>query len=146
VLILGERYRLLTSQTLPVLQSARLEAAKPIRTFFTSCDHTYPDVIPAFSWSVPKSLTMDLPHSMSTRLAQDLGMARDDAVAFFMEFCEKFKVDLSTLHVRWSQHFSPEGSGSFGALIVLCLCVIAGFWVQDLIGILHAWGGESPWL
>jgi len=47
--ILNERFALLTGQTLPVLRSARLEAAKPIRTLFTSCDPTYPDVILAFS-------------------------------------------------------------------------------------------------
>ena len=45
----NECFGLLTGQTLPVLQSARLEAAKPIGTFFTSRDPTYPDVILAFS-------------------------------------------------------------------------------------------------
>jgi hypothetical protein len=42
-------FGLLTGQTLPVLQSARLEAAMPIGMFFTSCDPAHPEVIPAFS-------------------------------------------------------------------------------------------------
>lgn len=78
--------------------------------------------------------------SMSTRLAQDLGMEGDDAVAFFKEFGQRFNVDLAALHVRWGQHLSPEGSGSFGAVVVLCLCITAGFWVHDLVGLLPAWG------
>jgi hypothetical protein len=44
-----ESIGLLTGQTLPVLQSARLEAAMPIGMFFTSCDPAHPEVIPAFS-------------------------------------------------------------------------------------------------
>jgi hypothetical protein len=46
---LETRFGLLTGQTLPVLQSARLEAAMPIGMFFTSCDPAHPEVIPAFS-------------------------------------------------------------------------------------------------
>jgi len=39
---LETRLGLLTGQTLPVLQSARLEAAMPIGMFFTSCDPRIP--------------------------------------------------------------------------------------------------------
>jgi len=60
---MGECIGLLTGQTLPVLQSARLEAAMPLGAFFRSSDPAYPNVIFAFSGARPKRLTMDLPHS-----------------------------------------------------------------------------------
>lgn len=77
--------------------------------------------------------------SPSTRLAQDLGMEGDDAVEFFTEFGKRFGVDLDELHTRWGQHFSHEGSGTFTGIVVVVLCVSAGFWLHDTVGILPAW-------
>jgi hypothetical protein len=87
-------------------------------------------------WPIPKRHKL----CVETRIAQDLGMDGDDAVEFFKDFGEKFCVDFADLHIRWDQHFVPEGGWSFGAMIVLCVCVTAGFWLHDLFGILPAWG------
>jgi hypothetical protein len=65
-----------------------------------------------------------------TRLAQDLGMDGDDAVKFFDAFQRDFGVDLEDLHMRWDQHFSPEGTLSLGALVTIVLCITAGFWLR----------------
>ena len=78
--------------------------------------------------------------SLKTRIAQDLGMDGDDAVEFFADFGKRFDVDFGDLHIRWDEHFAPEGSGSWGAMAVLCICVIAGFWLHDLFGLLPSWG------
>lgn len=66
-------------------------------------------------------------------------MAGDDAVEFFKKFAEEFKVDLKDLHVHWNQHFAPEGSLSAGAMVAIVLCITAGFWLRDAIGMLPAW-------
>lgn len=86
-------------------------------------------------WRVRKNrkLTSD------TRLAQDLGMDGDDAVEFFEKFGQEFGVDLYELNAHWRQHFAPEGSGSLGAMVTIVLCITAGFWLRDAIGILPAW-------
>jgi hypothetical protein len=85
-------------------------------------------------WPIPRRHKL----SLETRIAHDLGMDGDDAVEFFKDFGEKFNVDFADL--RWDRHFAPEGGGSLGALIVLCLCVTAGFWLHELFGLLPAWG------
>ena len=74
-----------------------------------------------------------------TRLAQDLGIDGEDAVEFFDEFQRDFGVDLVDLHMHWDQHFSPEGTLSLGALAAIVLCITAGFWLREAIGILPAW-------
>ena len=86
-------------------------------------------------WHIRKNrrLTTD------TRLAQDLGMDGEDAVEFFDEFQRDFGVDLVDLHMHWDQHFSPEGTLSLGALAAIVLCITAGFWLREAIGILPAW-------
>jgi acyl carrier protein len=86
-------------------------------------------------WPVRKgrSLTAD------TRLAQDLGVDGEDAVEFFDAFQKEFGIDLEDLHIHWDQHFSPEGTLSLGALIMIVLCITAGFWVKDAVGIFPAW-------
>ncbi len=43
----------------------------------------------------------------TTRLGEDLGMDGDDAVDFFEDFAETFRVDLADM--RWDRHFGPEG-------------------------------------
>jgi hypothetical protein len=87
-------------------------------------------------WPLPRRHNL----SLETRITQDLGMDGDDAVEFFKDFGGKFNVDFADLHLRWEQHFAPEGSGSLGAVVVLCLCVTAGFWFYDLFGLLPPWG------
>lgn len=87
-------------------------------------------------WPIPRRHKL----SAETRLAQDLGMDGDDAAEFFKDFGEKFNVDFADLHIRWHQHFVPEGGGSFGAMVVLCLCVTTGFFLHLLFGPLPAWG------
>ena len=37
------------------------------------------------------------------------------------------------------QHFSPEGTLSLGALAAIVLCITAGFWLREAIGIFPAW-------
>ena len=74
-----------------------------------------------------------------TRLAQDLGMDGDDAIEFLEQFAQEFNVDLADLRIHWDQHFAPEGSLSFGAMVVVVLCITAGFWLRDATGILPAW-------
>lgn len=74
-----------------------------------------------------------------TRLSQDLGIEGDDAIEFFEEFEREFGVDITDLHLHWSQHFAPEGSLSLGVMVVLVFCVTAGFWLRDLVGIFPAW-------
>jgi acyl carrier protein len=74
-----------------------------------------------------------------TRLAQDLGMDGEDAVEFFDEFQRDFGVDLVDLHMHWDQQFSPEGTLSLGALAAIVLCITAGFWLREAVGILPAW-------
>ena len=79
--------------------------------------------------------------STSTRLSEDLGMDGDDAFEFFRAFGEEFKVNLDGLHANWKQHFSPEvGAASFGVIAAICVCVTAGFWLGDVLGILPSWG------
>jgi hypothetical protein len=78
--------------------------------------------------------------SLETRIAQDIGMDGDDAVEFFEDFGKKFNIDFADLHIRWDQHFAPEGGGSPGTIVVLFICVIAGFWLHDLFGLLPSWG------
>jgi hypothetical protein len=63
-------------------------------------------------------------------------MDGDDAVEFFEKFAEEFKVDLQDLRAHWDQHFAPEGSLSFGVMVAIVLCITAGFWLRDAIGIL----------
>ena len=75
----------------------------------------------------------------NTRLAQDLGMDGDDAAEFFEKFSQEFAVDLQDLRVHWNQHFAPEGALSLGAMAAIVLCITAGFWLRDAIGILPAW-------
>jgi Protein of unknown function (DUF1493) len=87
-------------------------------------------------WLIPRRHKL----SVKTRLAQDLGMDGDDAVKFFKDFGHKFNVDFADLHIRWNQHFAPEGGGSFGVVVVLCLCVTAGFWLHDTFGLVAPWG------
>jgi hypothetical protein len=66
-------------------------------------------------------------------------MDGDDAVEFFEEFRQEFEVDLTNLHIHWDQHFCPEGTPpSFSLMIAIGLCVIAGFWLRDAVGILPA--------
>jgi acyl carrier protein len=77
--------------------------------------------------------------STATRLNRDLGMDGDDAVEFFKDFGAAFKVNLDDLHARWDQHFGPEGGPSFGFLIIVVLCITAGFWLRDRLGLLPAW-------
>ncbi len=86
-------------------------------------------------WPVRKNRKL----TTGTRLAQDLGMDGDDAVEFFDAFRQEFGVDLADLDVHWNQHFAPEGSPSFGVMVVICVCITAGFWVRDAIGMLPAW-------
>ena len=57
--------------------------------------------------------------SLKTRIAQDLGMDGDDPVEFFADFGKRFDVDFGDLHIRWDEHFAPEGSGPWGAMAVL---------------------------
>lgn len=87
-------------------------------------------------WAIPRRHHLCL----ESRIAEDLGVDGEDAVEFFKDFGKGFKVDFADLHIRWNQHFAPEGSGSFGAIVVLCLCVTAGFWLHDLFGLVPPWG------
>jgi hypothetical protein len=66
-------------------------------------------------------------------------MDGDDAAEFFEAFQRDFGVDLYSLYAHWDQHFSPEGAGSLGAMSTIVLCITAGFWVHDKIGVLPAW-------
>jgi Protein of unknown function (DUF1493) len=77
--------------------------------------------------------------SRATRLNRDLGMDGDDAVEFFKDFAAEFQVNLDDLYSRWDQYFGPEGGPSFGFLVVLVACIIAGFWLRDRLGWLPAW-------
>jgi len=82
-------------------------------------------------WPVRRSQKL----ASDARLAQDLGWT----VEFFEKFGQEFSVDLQDLRVHWNQHFAPEGSFSFGAMVAIVLCITAGFWLRDAIGILLAW-------
>lgn len=62
----------------------------------------------------------------SSRLLQDLGMDGDDAVDFFISLQERFGTDLTALHERWSDHFSPEGFSCWNGLVIIPAAVIAG--------------------
>jgi acyl carrier protein len=77
--------------------------------------------------------------STGTRLNQDLGMDGDDAVEFFRAFGAEFKVNLDDLYGRWNQHFGPDGGPSFGFLIIIVLCITAGFLLRDVFGLFPAW-------
>jgi len=77
---------------------------------------------------------------LESRIAEDLGVDGEDAVEFFKDFGKRFNVDFADLRIRWNQHFAPEGSGSFGYIVVLCLGVTAGFWLHDLFGLIPPWG------
>jgi acyl carrier protein len=77
--------------------------------------------------------------STASRLNQDLGMDGDDAVEFFKLYSKEFRVDLDNLYTHWDQHFGPEGGPSFGFLVIAVLCIIAGFWLRDLAGLLPPW-------
>jgi hypothetical protein len=66
-------------------------------------------------------------------------MDGEDAVEFFEKFGKEFNVNLDDLHIRWGQHFGPEGGPSFGVVVVIVLCVTAGFLLRDFIGVLPAW-------
>lgn len=63
---------------------------------------------------------------LSDRLLQDLGMDGDDAVDFFISVRERFGTDLTHLREHWSEHFSSEGTGCWGALVVIPLGIIGG--------------------
>jgi hypothetical protein len=80
--------------------------------------------------------------STNTQLAQNLGMAGDDAVEFFEKFGKEFRVNLEDLETRWDRHFFPQGGGgpSLEAIAVICLCVTAGCLLRHYVGILPAWG------
>jgi hypothetical protein len=88
----------------------------------------------AAHWRVRKSHKL----TTNTRLAQDLGMDGNDAVEFFEKFAQEFSVDLYQLRVHWNQHFAREGI-SLGAMVAIALCVTAGFWLRDAIGVLPPW-------
>lgn len=77
--------------------------------------------------------------STATRLNRDLGMDGDDAVEFFKDFAAEFQVNLDDLYSRWDQHFGPEGGPSFGFLVIVVACIIAGFWLRDRLVWLPAW-------
>jgi acyl carrier protein len=77
--------------------------------------------------------------SIASRLQQDLGIDGDDAVEFFRDFSAEFKVNLDDLYTHWDQHFGPEGGPSFGFLVIVVLCIAAGFWLRDLLGLIPAW-------
>jgi hypothetical protein len=65
-----------------------------------------------------------------------------DAVEFFKEFGEEFKVNLEDLGSHWDQHFGPEGipiSVSLVFIVVIWICITAGFWLRDSVGVLPAW-------
>jgi hypothetical protein len=74
----------------------------------------------------------------SSRLAQDIGMDGDYAVAFFETFSEKFHVDLTPLGDHWHDHFRSEGLfGSSPGFMVVTITVqdladaaTAGKWVK----------------
>ena len=67
-------------------------------------------------------------------------MAGDDAVEFFESFGREFQVNLEDLHIWWNLHFGPEGGPSLGFVAETVTCMIAGFFLRDLLGILPAWG------
>jgi Protein of unknown function (DUF1493) len=81
--------------------------------------------------------------SIATRLNRDLGMDGEDAVDFFKDFAAELRVNLDDLYTRWDQHFGPEGGPSFGFLVILVACIIAGFWLRDGLGWLPAWAWGS---
>ena len=60
-------------------------------------------------------------------------MDGNDAVEFFKDFGAEFRVDLDDLYTRWDEHFGPEGGPSFGFLVIVVLCIAAGFWLRDLL-------------
>jgi len=66
-------------------------------------------------------------------------MDGNDAVEFFKDFGADFRVDLDDLYTRWDEHFGPEGGPSFGFLVIVVLCIAAGFWLRDLLGLIPAW-------
>lgn len=53
--------------------------------------------------------------TLQTRLAEDLGVAGDDAIELFEGFSEEFQVDLSDF--QYDRHFGPEGSDLIGWLL-----------------------------
>ena len=61
-----------------------------------------------------------------TRLLDDLGIDGDDAVEFFNRVHDRFGTDLTNLHTRWREHFSPEGLPCAAGLIVIPIAVVAG--------------------
>lgn len=74
------------------------------------------------------------------RIAQDLGIDGDEAVAFFESFATAFEVDLRELYLNWDLYFLPEGGGqSLATMILICGCVLAGFGLSALLGVLPAW-------
>lgn len=77
--------------------------------------------------------------SPDTSLNDELGMAGEDAVEFFDDFGVEFKVDLDDLHIRWDQHFVPEGGLSYSFLVILTLCIVSGAGLRGLIGLLPSW-------
>ncbi len=77
--------------------------------------------------------------STGTRLNQDLGVDGEDAAEFFKDFSTEFRVNLDDLYTRWDEHFGPEGGPPFVFLVIVVLCIIAGFWLRDLFGLLPAW-------
>jgi hypothetical protein len=66
---------------------------------------------------------------MCSRLREDIGMDGDDAVEFFEKFGDRFNVDLTDLHDRWGQHFSPEGLFTGGVPGYFAVSIT----VQDLV-------------
>jgi hypothetical protein len=66
-------------------------------------------------------------------------MDGDDAVEFFERFRQEFQVDLADLDIHWNQHFVREGGPNFAVMIVIGLCVTAGFWFRHGIGIFPGW-------
>jgi len=70
-------------------------------------------------------------------------MDGNDAVEFFKDFGAEFRVDLDDLYTRWDEHFGPEGGPSFGFLVIVVLCIAAGFWLRDLLGLIPAWASTE---
>jgi acyl carrier protein len=75
-------------------------------------------------------------------LAQDIGMDGDDAVEFFLEFGDKFHVDLTALKPHWHQHFKSEGclgAPPLGCGIVIAVAIVAGCLIHIAVKRVPAW-------
>lgn len=62
----------------------------------------------------------------TARLAEDLGIDGDDAVALFERLSDRFGTDFSALFERWIHHFRREGISPREFLIGVPLVLIAG--------------------